>query len=724
MNKQSTRALLVSLIMIFSSLAGCLGDATDDENGNGTLGTVIVSTYHIEQLVSAVAGDVLDVEIISPSNVPVHDYEPSAADLITLQSGDMFMYHGLNLEPWVESTIASLGNDAPLVVMTHAMPGNEASLDYESMLIADLCEHLTDGPFEDITLAEDSHDVEEEDELHAEHVAYNMTMPVHEEDHEEDDHDEDHHDEDAHDEDEHEGHGHGAPEETITNPEGCPTDSVVYIFHFEEGEHTLEFETEDMPNFAMTVLPMGGGHAHHDHAGHGDEDGHDEHEEGVCHDMSDHTNNDIDNEVDCEAAGYMWMEDDGHDDDEGDSCHDTTTHQTTNHTTEEDCEAAGHMWMEEDGHGSDHGNHEEHHTPEEVMSEADENNDSHLSWEEFWHFATEDHDDHDEDGNETEGHDDHDEDGNETEGHDEHDEHDEHEFQEMFNASDVDGDQMVNLTELHELMEMVEEHEEGHDEHEAGIAVLHIEEEGDYGIALPASVEFNVIMAEGGHDDHDDHDDHADEDGHDEEEEGHDEDEEGHDEDEEGHDDHDEEALAYDPHSWLDPLAFKAQINVVLENLSATFPSQADTFEANAEAYIASLDALHADYDAAFSTNGSCSESTVIANHAAYAYLGERYGLEFVTVHGIDPEGEPSAEDIAEVVERISEDGITVFFIEEYTSESAVSSIVDQTKSDTMPNGVSIKYLYTMELPPSNVDDDYLSMMQKNLDNLKSGLGC
>jgi ABC-type Zn uptake system ZnuABC Zn-binding protein ZnuA len=41
-----------------------------------------------------------------------------------------------------------------------------------------------------------------------------------------------------------------------------------------------------------------------------------------------------------------------------------------------------------------------------------------------------------------------------------------------------------------------------------------------------------------------------------------------------------------------------------------------------------------------------------------------------------------------------------------------------------MPSGVSIQYLYTMELPPSNSDDDYLSLMQKNLVNLKAGLGC
>ena len=70
-----------------------------------------------------------------------------------------------------------------------------------------------------------------------------------------------------------------------------------------------------------------------------------------------------------------------------------------------------------------------------------------------------------------------------------------------------------------------------------------------------------------------------------------------------------------------------------------------------------------------------------------------------------------------EVIEKINEDEILVLFIEEYTSESAVDSITDATNVDVL-------YLYTMELPPKDDTDDYLSLMYKNLENLKTGLGC
>ena len=147
-------------------------------------------------------------------------------------------------------------------------------------------------------------------------------------------------------------------------------------------------------------------------------------------------------------------------------------------------------------------------------------------------------------------------------------------------------------------------HADEEDHHPVGYVTLHVNAEGDYGFALPMDVEFHIMMAEGGHDDHaghddhDDHDDHAGEEGDHAEEEGdHDDhaDEEGNHTDEEGdHDDHaDEEgALDYDPHSWLSPLAFKAQVNVVLDGLTTAFPAGEAVFKVNAEAYAAQLTAL------------------------------------------------------------------------------------------------------------------------------------
>ena len=589
MKSNAYRAALLSLVLVLSSLSGCLS-ADEEEEENEVLGKVMVSTYHVGELVSAVAGDTLDVEIISPSNVPVHDYEPSAGDLIRLQESDLFFYHGLNLEPWVESALDTLGSDAPVSAMTHTMPSGETTLDYESILISDLCELLIEGPFESTTLA-----MGEDHDDHDDHDDHSDDEDDHDDDHDDHSDDEDDHDDDHDDHDDHEGHEHAEAEETIQNPTGCPADTIISIFHMEEGEYVLEFESEHDEDFNMATLKMPGGHAHHHH-----DHGHDDHDD----EEGDH---------------------DGHDDD---MCHNTETHENYE-STEEECEAAGHMWIED-----------EHHDFPEIHAEYVAHT---LSFPE-----DDDHDDHS----------------------DEEDEHDNH-----------SGD------------------EEGH--HEVGYVVIHIEEEGDYGFALPMDIEFFVLVDEDGHDDHDDHSDEEDD-----------------------HDDHSDEEIEFDPHSWLDPLAFKAQVDVVKDVLIANFPDHGATFVENADAYKTELDFLHIGYQSAFGEGANCAGNTVVANHNAYSYIAQRYDIQFVTVHGLDPEGEPTAENVAEVVEQIEEEGLTVLFVEEYTDQTAVAGLVEQTTSETMPNGIDIETLYTMELPPINSEDNYLTLMGKNLNNLKSGMNC
>ena len=171
-------------------------------------------------------------------------------------------------------------------------------------------------------------------------------------------------------------------------------------------------------------------------------------------------------------------------------------------------------------------------------------------------------------------------------------------------------------------------------------------------------------------------------------------------------------------------MAFKEQVNLVLNALVEQFPFAEEVFTNNAENYMLTLDRLHLDFETAFGESSDCTSRIVAANHNAYSYISERYNIEFITVHGLDPEGEPSASDIAKVVNKIKEDGITVLFVEEYTKFSAVQSIVDET-------GVEVRYLYTMEKAPlddgngqSDSSDDYVSLMYKSLESLKYGLGC
>ena len=891
MRKKSMHVVLIASVLIFSSIAGCLANEATDEENDVEKATIVVSTYHVEQLVSAIAGDSLNVEILAPSNVPVHDYEPSATDLVRLQGADMFFYHGLGLETWIDATLDSLGDDAPLSFATHAMPGEESALDYEGMLLTEICELLAEGPYEANEL--ESVDYHADDlELHAEPVAHTLSYATH--DHGHDDHDDDHDDHaDEHDDhgDEHDDHGddhddhgddhddhsddhddhgddhadghddhaghddhgdhddhhdehaHAEAMETKTNIEGCPADTVVSIYELEEGEYVLEFETEDhdLSSFNMVALKMGGAHHHHHHHGHGDgpfewagifqvnDDTHtwtmekvdgsyadpsmrvviiptDTPNEGTMHSLESGVKDLIEGDCPVVNDGGMMtpIAADG-------SCFELTVNQDSDissfdldtsgmngfaaytahspyefeatqhylkdsqgndveHIAEEGGGGHGDHGDHDDDHGDDHDDHgdDEEMTPEELLEMLDSDGDGMLTWDEFTVLMTDDDDhheachdanthethdeytnqadceaaghiwmeDHEEDGcHDTTTHETHDEYTNQAdceaaghmwmEGDDDHDDHgDDHDdhageddvhiddemmevVHSIWNESDADMDGNLSGTELVEFihdMDILFEAEEG-----VGYATIHIEAEGEYGFAVPAGVDMYILMAGDGHEGHDDHsghDDHGDEHGDDHS-----------DEDGDDHSD-EEEALEYDPHSWLDPVAYKTQVQIVLDEMKKAFPDLADTFQANADAFMASLDEIDANYEAAFGANGTCTNRSVAANHNAYSYIAYRYDLQFVTVHGLDPEGEPSAADIAKVVEKIEEDEISVLFVEEYTDVTAVNSIVEQT------NGVSVQVLYTMELPPKDSNDDYLSLMDKNLESLKAGLGC
>jgi ABC-type Zn uptake system ZnuABC Zn-binding protein ZnuA/Ca2+-binding EF-hand superfamily protein len=789
--------LLTASILIFSSLAGCLGTVDEEDGSNGT---ILVSTYHVEQIVSAIAGDTLNVETLSPSNVPVHDYEPSAADLVRLQGADLFFYHGLGLETWIDATMDSLGDDAPPSFATHAMPTGQTALDYEGMLIDQLCSSLSAPGTTDVHMLAES--MYFADEIHSDNAAHNLAMPEDDHHHDHDDHDHDDHGDDDHDDHgDHDGHDHGdhdmiEAEDTLTASSDCPAETTITVYELEVGEYALEFEAEDMETFTIAIAAMGGAHHHHhDHGDeHGDDDDHgDEHdddhgdEHGICHDMTTHENHDeYTTEEDCEDAGYMWMEEEHEDMDADEMIEMFDTDSDGLLSLNEFLTMAEEMGGDEHDHDDDHahsdddsGNdsddgHDEHdpaHEIEMAMFEimfhmADMNEDENLSGDELDRLMDAMEEDlpisgeemaeiyfdiFDEDENNLLTLDEfsemtyimmeEEEDHGEGEGPDQ--DWLDNMSQMMFTMYDTDEDGNISMEEFSEVMEMMG------DEHEEGVAYIgfHVEEDGDYGFALPAGVELHILSM-GGHEGHDhgshgegemvcynmsvhmvdpeltteedceaaglmwtenqQPDDHADDETHDEH------------GDEDDHDDHgDEEALAYDPHSWLDPLAYKAQVALVLGEMKTAFPDLADTFQSNADAFMASLDEVDADYNEAFGSNGTCTNNTVAANHNAYSYMAYRYNIEFVTVHGLDPEGEPSAADIAEVIETIEEDAITVLFIEEYTDETAVNSIVDQTNG-----AVTVQTLYTMELPPKDSNDDYLSLMEKNLNSLKAGLGC
>ena len=181
----------------------------------------------------------------------------------------------------------------------------------------------------------------------------------------------------------------------------------------------------------------------------------------------------------------------------------------------------------------------------------------------------------------------------------------------------------------------------------------------------------------------------------------------------EGHHEHEgEKTSGKDPHVWLDPTRL-ATIGVELaERLAAIDASQAADFRARATELESELTALDQEYSTRLA---HCERRELITSHAAFGYLATRYRLEQISIAGLTPEDEPSAQRLAEVAEEARRHGATTIFF-----ETAASPKVAETIARTV--GATTAVLDPLETAPDS--GDYFSVMRANLATLTSALGC
>ncbi|PIQ77470.1 zinc ABC transporter substrate-binding lipoprotein ZnuA [Candidatus Peregrinibacteria bacterium CG11_big_fil_rev_8_21_14_0_20_46_8] len=188
---------------------------------------------------------------------------------------------------------------------------------------------------------------------------------------------------------------------------------------------------------------------------------------------------------------------------------------------------------------------------------------------------------------------------------------------------------------------------------------------------------------------------------------------------EEEDDDHgdEEEHGEFDPHIWLDPLVMQSQGRVVRDAFVKLNPENAAQYDANLTAYLQKMDSLNAEFRAGLN---ECELDTIVVSHNAYQYLGNRYGIDVEAISGISPEEEPSPRHLAELVQLSEEKGIKHIFFEEQTSPKFSETLAREIGAETL-------VLYPIETRTEEqvaADDDYIKIMQKNLENMRLALRC
>jgi zinc transport system substrate-binding protein len=167
-----------------------------------------------------------------------------------------------------------------------------------------------------------------------------------------------------------------------------------------------------------------------------------------------------------------------------------------------------------------------------------------------------------------------------------------------------------------------------------------------------------------------------------------------------------EEGLTADPHVWLDPVLFARivrRIGVVLHRPTS--------------ALLTDLRQLDRDYRAGLR---NCAGREIVTSHAAFGYLGKRYGLTQIPITGLTPESEPSPKQLVHVVDIVRRTHATTVFFE---------TLVSPRLAQTVAREVAIRtaVLDPIEgLTPSEQKhgDNYFTLMRRNLAALRQALGC
>ncbi|RDB44346.1 metal ABC transporter substrate-binding protein [Halomonas sp. DQ26W] len=197
-----------------------------------------------------------------------------------------------------------------------------------------------------------------------------------------------------------------------------------------------------------------------------------------------------------------------------------------------------------------------------------------------------------------------------------------------------------------------------------------------------------------GHDDHghDDHDDH------------------GHDD--SGHDDHDHGEQ--DPHGWQDLAMGQVYVGNILEGLIEADPDNEAAYRENAERYINEMQATD---DEIRQLIGEIPASTsVITGHDSFGYFANAYGIRFLSPVGLSTEAEPSAADMAQLIDVIREQNVKALFHENMTSPAIINQLSEEA-------GLPIAgTLYADALATDGDASTYLGMMRHNAQVLHDAL--
>ena len=172
-----------------------------------------------------------------------------------------------------------------------------------------------------------------------------------------------------------------------------------------------------------------------------------------------------------------------------------------------------------------------------------------------------------------------------------------------------------------------------------------------------------------------------------------------------------------DPHCWQDPRNAARMVATIAQGLATADPAHADAYRQRADAFAAEILQQDAANERSFAAIPP-GKRQIITSHDAFGYYAARYGIVLRAVQGISTEGEPSARDIAGLIDKIRRERVHAVFIENMSSHRLTQAVARET------GAVIGDPLYADALSPQNGPaPSYLAMLRHNTMLLAAAMG-
>jgi ABC-type Zn uptake system ZnuABC Zn-binding protein ZnuA len=179
-----------------------------------------------------------------------------------------------------------------------------------------------------------------------------------------------------------------------------------------------------------------------------------------------------------------------------------------------------------------------------------------------------------------------------------------------------------------------------------------------------------------------------------------------------------EEAGRPNPHLWTDPILALRYAELVTARLSELDPGNADYFAANLEVFrtrVADLDAAIVEAVATVPEG----QRRLLTYHDSWPYFARRYGMTVIGAVQPSDFSEPSARELARLIDQIREEQVPAVFGSEVFESDALETIaresgatyIDDLRDDDLPGG------------PGDAEHSYLGLMVANMRTMLPALG-